>query len=321
MGESERTSLRGLVLQNSRGSRYAKSRMNRKWWLLWGLVLAVVLVSSCRGSKKPVVVGSKDTTEQVLLGEIVAQHLEHRLGRKVGRSLSLGHTPVVYQAMMNGEVGMYPEETGTIQAIILKESPSSDAASTLERVRNEMRRISQMEVLDPLGIDNSWAIVVRKDDAANEKIETLSDAGKVKEGWKMGVTRDFNERRDGLSALNLYRIPMAAAPRVADPATLYSALAEGALTMVVGNETDGLLDRHDEWKDLHDDRKVFGFYQTCMVVRADLLANDPKIQPALAELSGKLTKESIRKLDAKLDVDHQKPADVAAEFLKQAGLK
>ena len=294
--------------------------MNRKW-LLWGPVLAAVLVSSCGGSKKKIVVGSKDTTEQVLLGEIVAQHLEHRLGRKVGRSLSLGNTPVVYQALLNGEIGMYPEETGTMQRVILKESPSSDASSTLERVRNEMRRISQMELMDPIGIDNSWAIVIHKDDAAKEKIETLSDAANVKAGWKMGVTRDFNERIDGMAALNLYRLPMPAAPRVSDPGSLYGALAEGTLTMVVGNETDGQLDRHPEWKELRDDKKAFGFYQTCMVVRADLLTNDPKIQPALAELSGKLTKASIRKLDAEIGVHHKKAADVAAEFLKQAGLK
>ena len=295
--------------------------MNRKWLLLWGPVLAAVLVSSCGGSKKPIVVGSKDTAEQVLLGEIVAQHLEHRLERKIGRSLSLGNTPLVYQALANGQIGMYPEETATIQNTILKEPPSSDAASTLERVRNEMRRIAQMEVLDPLGIDNSWAIVVHKDEAAKEKIETLSDAAGVKSGWKLGVTRDFNERSDGLAALNLYRLPMAAAPRVSDPGSLYAALAEGALTMVAGNKTAGMLDRHDEWKELRDDKKVFGFYQTCLMVRADLLANDPKIQPALAELSGKLTKEAIRKLDAEVGVDHKKPADVATEFLKRAGLK
>jgi osmoprotectant transport system substrate-binding protein len=294
--------------------------MNRKW-LLWGPVLAAVLVSSCGGSKKKIVVGSKDTTEQVLLGEIVAQHLEHRLGRKVERNLSLGNTPMVYQALMNGEIGMYPEETGTIQSVILKESPSSDASSTLERVRNEMRRISQMELLDPIGIDNSWAIVIHKDTAGKEKIETLSDAAKLKGGWKMGVTRDFNERTDGLAALNQYRLPMSAAPRVSDPGSLYGALAEGTLTMVAGNETDGQLDRHPEWKELSDDKKVFGFYQTCILARADLLANDPKIQVALAELSGKLTKDGIRKLDAEVGVDHKKAAEVAAAFLQRAGLK
>ena len=124
-------------------------------------------------------VGSKDSTDQLVLGEIVAQHVEHRLGRKVVRNLGLGNTAVAYQALLNGQIGIYPEETGTIQAKILKESPSLSAATTLERVRNEMRRVAQADVLDPLGMDNGWAIVVKKDDAAQNKIETLSDAASI----------------------------------------------------------------------------------------------------------------------------------------------
>lgn len=286
-------------------------------WRSLAVVLAGFLVaSSCGGSKKPIVVGSKSTTAQVVLAEIVAQHLEHRLGRKIGRNLSLGNTPLVYQALMNGEIGLYPEETATVQVGILKESPSSDAASSLERVRNEMKRISQLIVLDPLGIDNSWAVIIK-----NEKIETLSDAAHSKPGWKLGITRDFDERLDGLAALNQYRLPLGAAPRVADPGSLYAALESGELTMVVGNSTDGPLARHGAWKELPDDKKVFPAYQTCLMVRADLLLNDPKIQPALAELSGRITNDALRKLDAEVDVDHKKPAAVAAEFLAQAGLK
>src|SRR5580700_5145650 len=90
----------------------------------WGAILAVVLVAAgCGRSKKPIVVGSKDTTMQAVLGEIVAQHLDHRLGRNVERSFGLGNTPVLYQALTNGQIGMYAEETGTIQTTILKESP------------------------------------------------------------------------------------------------------------------------------------------------------------------------------------------------------
>ena len=285
------------------------------------LAIAALLSSNCGGSKKTIVVGSKATTEQVILGEIVAQHLEQRLGRAVTRSLGLGNTPEVYQAMMNNQIGLYPEETGTIQAAILKESPSSDASTTLERTRNEIRRIAQFELLDPLGIDNSWAVVVSQEEADRSKIDTMSDAARVKTGWKIGVTREFNERTDGLAALNQYRMPMIAMTRVADSGTLYAALEKGELTMVIGNVTDGQLAGHEGWKMLRDDKKVFGFYQTCLMVRADLLANDPKIQVALAELAGKLTKEGIRKLDAEVAVDHKKAADVAAAFLQRAGLK
>ena len=290
------------------------------WKSSYAVLAAVVLLgSNCGGSKKTIVVGSKATTEQVILGEIVAQHLESRLGRNVTRSFGLGNTPEVYQAMMNNQIGLYPEETGTIQAALLKESPSSDASTTFERTRNEMRRIAQVELLDPLGIDNSWAVVVSNDEA--NRVVTLSDAARVKDGWKLGLTRDFNERTDGLAALNQYRVPMGAMPKVADAGSLYAALEKGELTMVIGNATDGQLVRQEEFKILRDDKKVFGFYQTCLMVRADLLANDPKIQPALAELSGKITTDAIRKLNAEVAVDHKKPADVAAEFLTQAGLK
>src|SRR5271166_5871913 len=100
-------------------------------------VLLAFALLDCGASKKPIVVGSKDSTMQSVLGELVAQHLEHRLGRKIVRTLSLGNTAVVYQALTNGEIGIYPEDTGTIQATILKESPSVDAPTTFERVRNE----------------------------------------------------------------------------------------------------------------------------------------------------------------------------------------
>ena len=284
-------------------------------------VLAAVVLMDCGRSKKPIVVGSKDTTSQIVLGELVAQHLEHRLGRKVVRNLGLGNTAVVYQSLLNGEIGIYPEETGTIQAAVLRESPSFDAATTLERARYEMRRLAQAEVLDPLGIDNAWAIAVSKDIAARNKVDMLSQAANVTPGWRLGVTRDFNQRTDGLAALNQYRLPMSAVTFVGDPNAIYDAFQGGKLTMVVGNMTDGWLARHENWTALRDDKKVFGFYQTCLLARLDLLANDPRIQPALAELSGKITTSDMQKMNAQVSFDRKKPADVAAEFLTQAGLK
>ncbi len=265
--------------------------------------------------------GSKDTTEQTVLGEIVAQHLEHRLGRKVVRNLGLGNTPIVYQAFSNGEIGIYPEETGTIETLILKEPLSVDAANTLDRVRSEMHRTARGEVLDPLGIDNGWAVVISKNADDQNNLETIGDAAGSKRGWKPGITRDFNERADGLAMLNRYRLPMRAIPFVGDPASLYEGLASGNITMVVGNLTDGPLARHPEWRVLRDDKKTFGYYQTCLLAQSDLLADDPKIQPALAELSGKFTNADMLRMNAEVGIDHKTLADVARQFLAQAGLK
>lgn len=281
-------------------------------------ILASLAASGCGASKKPIIVGSKDTVEQSVLGEIIAQHLEHRLGRKVTRRPNLGYTPAAYQAIINGEIGIYPEETGTLQANILRESPSYDAATTYERVRSEMLRIAQLRVFPPLGVDDSWAVVVPKSLAQN--IDTLTDAQNYKDGWKIGVTHDFNDRKDGLAAFNQYRMPLAAAPRSADQAALYASLASGALTMVVGIKTDGWLERHPEWKVLEDDQKVFGYYQTCVMARSELLNSDPKIEIALAELSGKFSNEVMQKLNAEVAVDHKPAASVAKQFL-QANLQ
>jgi glycine betaine/choline ABC-type transport system substrate-binding protein len=275
------------------------------------------VVSGCGRSKKPIVVGSKEGTEQTVVGEIVAQHLERRLGRKIVRNLNLGNTATTYQSLINGEIGIYPEDTGTMQALIMKEPPSPDPETTLERVRNEMRRISQTEVLEPLGIDNAWAIVVKT------KLETLSEAAAVdaRNGWRLGVTRDFNQRKDGLSMLNEYHLPMAAMTFVGDTSSLYASLLSGKLTMIAGNITDAELGHFPGLYVLRDDKKVFGSYQTCLLARVDLLASDPKIQPALAELSGKITTATMRRLNAEVIVDHKKPAEAATEFLSQAGLK
>ena len=250
----------------------------------------------------------------------MAQHLEHRLARKVTRRLNLGGTLLSYQALLNGEIGMYPEYTGTIAAEILKEKPVSDPAQMLERARIEMRRLAQTEVLDPLGIDNTFAMVVRNEDAIQHHVKTLSQAAHVQDGWKLGVGYEFEQRIDGMPALGNYHLPMAAPIRSMDLGLLYKALEQGQVTMIAANETDGPLAAH-AWTILEDDQKVFGSYQACVLVRQDMMLDEPQLRPALAELSGKFTNEVMRKLNSEVDVNHRAVRDVATEFLAQAGLK
>jgi osmoprotectant transport system substrate-binding protein len=282
--------------------------------------LLMLSASSCGGDKKPIVVGSKNFTEQVLLGEIIAQHLEHRLtGAKIVRQLNLGGTLLTYSAILNGQISLYPEYTGTIQAEILKEKPSPDPSTALERSRMELLRLVQMEVLDPLGFDNYFAMVIRGDDARKYKLETLSQAAEMKGGWKLGAGYEFASRIDGMPALSLYRMTMAATPRNMDLGLMYKALEQGQVTMIAANATDGPLEGRD-WKILADDKKVFGSYQACVVARQDAFASEPRLKPALAELSGKLNNELMRKLNAAVDVHHLQVREVAADFLRQAGL-
>lgn len=293
--------------------------MDRTKALGFTLVFAL-LTPGCGSRQKAIVVGSKNFTEQVVLGEIIAQHIEHRLGRPVIKRLNLGGTLLTYQALLNGEITLYPEYTGTIQAEILKEPAATNPEQVYEYTRQQLALRSQIDLLNPLGIDNYFAIVIRGDDARKLNITTLSDAAQVKDGWKFGMGYEFQQRSDGMPALNQYRVPFSAAPRSMDLGLLYKALQEGQVTMIAANATDGPLAAHD-WTILRDDKKAFGAYQACIMVRHDMTEAEPRLTPALNELSGRLTNEIMRKLNAAVDVEHRQPSQVAAEFLSHAGLK
>src|SRR5579863_926798 len=283
------------------------------------LVVPVLAAGGC-SRPRPIVVGSKGSTEQTLLGEIVAQHLENRLGQKVERQLSLGGTLIAFQALQSGEIGLYPEYTGAIETEILKEQPSNEAALAFERARGEMLRLAQSELFDPLGIDNRFVAVIRSDDPRAAKVSTLSEAAQVTSAWKLGVSYDFQQRTDGLPALSLYHLPMLASVRSLEPGLLFKTAEQGQVSLIAANATDAPLDLK-EWKALRDDKNVFPPYQACLLVKQEVLAAEPRLQAALAELSGKFTTEKMRQLNAQVDLYHRPAAEVAAMFLAQAGLK
>jgi len=277
-------------------------------------LLSAVFLASCN-SKKPIVVGSKNETEEMLLGEIVAQHLEHRLGQPVERRSGLGDTAILYQSILSGVVGVYPEYTGLIESEILKEQANPDPQIVLTRVRGQMDAM-QIEVLDPLGFDNPSTMVIRAQGA--EQIASLSEAAKVTKRWKLGIPYDFQSRSDGFQALASYRLPLDA-PRTLDKKQLFAALAKGDVDMIATRATDGHLT--PEWKILADDQKVFPPYQACLMVRKELIAAEPGLRAALAELSGKIHADTMQKLNAQVDLMNRPLAMVAADFLAQAGLK
>jgi osmoprotectant transport system substrate-binding protein len=287
-----------------------------------GCLMGVLALVSTGCGKKPkaIVVGSKNFTEQVVLGEIIAQHLEHRLGRKITRRLNLGGTLLSYQAIVHGEISLYPEYTGTIASEILKEKPSPDPDQAYLFAAQELVRRSQIDLLKPLGINNVFAMVIRGEDARKNHVVTLSDAAQVKTPWKLGAGYEFQTRMDAMPALNTYRLPFIGAPMAMDLGLMYKALDQGQVTMIAANATDGPLAAHD-WTVLQDDKNAFAAYQACIMVRQDMEADEPRLRPALVELSGKFTNEIMRKLNAAVDVDHRAISDVAAQFLSEASLK
>lgn len=281
------------------------------------MLSAILCASGCGTSKKPLVVGSKNTTEQLVLGEIVAQHLERRLQTRVTRQPGLGDTEFIYQQFSGGTISVYPEYSGVIAGVILKEQPSPNPDVSVERARNEMKRLAQAELIGPLGFENPPAIVVRAADGA--KLTTLSDAVAGTDKWKMAASFEFQRRPDGLPVFNNYRIPMSAPTRFTNASELFPLLDKGEVTMITASETDGHL-YSDKYKVLKDDKDVFPPQQMCLLVRQDKIAEDPRLKTALSELSGKFTIQMMRKLNAIVDIDMRPPADAAREFFTSAGL-
>jgi glycine betaine/choline ABC-type transport system substrate-binding protein len=261
-----------------------------------------------------------NSTEQMLLAEIVAQHLEHRLAREVSRRPNLGTTVNAYQALQSGEVNIYPEYSGSIVTEILREQPSADASLIFQRARGEMKRTAQVDLLEPLGIDNPFVAVIRAGDSRAGEVSTLSEAAAVNEGWALGVTSEFQQLSDGMPALTQYKLPMKTAPRSIDRDLLFRALEQGTVTMIVARATDGVLTQAT-WKTLRDDRNLFVPKQAALLVQDSLLVKLPAVRPALDELSGKLSIDKMRKLNAQVDLGHLQPKDVAASFLKELGLR
>lgn len=285
--------------------------------------MALLTLGGCSpsGTKRPIRVGSKNFTEQVILGEIIAQHLERRLHVPVERRLNLGGTLLAHQALRSGEIDLYPEYTGTALAAILKESVAGTPADVLARVRSRYLRDSQVQWLDPLGIDNGFAMVVRGSDARAGNLESLSDAAKTRNGWILGVGYEFEQRPDGLPALDkTYGFRWNGRPKSMDLGLLYRALEQGQVTMIAANATDGLLSKSD-LKVLQDDKHSFPPYEVAIAVREDSMRRTTGLRKALLELSGKFDNSTMRALNYRVDGEHRPVAKVAQEFLNVSGLR
>lgn len=282
----------------------------------FGVITLLLLLTGCGRPADQIVVASKNFTEQVILGEIISQHLEHRLGKKVVRRLNLGGTLIAHQALVTGEIDLYPEYTGTGAAAILKQDAPKSSAELLRQVRESYRTRFGIEWLDPLGFNNTFAMVVRGDRARASNLRRISDAAREAGGWTLGVGYEFESRQDGLRALDqTYGLHWTARPKTMDLGLLFRALTDSQVSMIAANSTDGLLSKED-FVTLEDDRSAFPAYEACILVRHELRSKKPQFIGVLAELSGKLDSRTMQKLNFLVDVEHRPIGDVAAEFLR-----
>jgi osmoprotectant transport system substrate-binding protein len=266
------------------------------------------------------VIGAKNFTEQVILGELLAQHIEARTGMKVDRRFYLAGSYICNQALLAGRIDAYVEYTGTALTAILKQPVQKDPQQALETVRRLYRQKYNVTVAPALGFENTFAMAIRGEEARALKLTTLSQAAEYTPRWKLGVGYEFQERPDGLRGLEqAYGLRFDGKPRVMDLGLLYRAINEHQVDMIAGNSTDGPIQALG-LAVLTDDKHYFPPYQAVPLVRDQALERWPQLRAALDDLAGKITAEEMRSMNEAVDGAHRDPAEIVREFRKAHGL-
>ena len=294
----------------------------RRAWLIAVVAASVACsFSSCSPEgHDDIVVGSKNFSEQALLGEILAQHIEARTHKPVTRRFYLAGTYICQQALLAGRIDMYVEYTGTALTAVLRDPLQSNSSAVFARVQSEYKKRFDLDVLPSLGFNNTFAIVVRGEDARRLNLKTISDAAPHAHDWRAGFGFEFMERPDGYPGLSrVYGLTFAEPPRILDLGLLYRALLEKQVDIVAGNSTDGLLAARDLVQ-LEDDRHYFPPYDAVPVARPEALTRSPEARAALLDLAGKINDEEMRKMNYAVDGEHRDAAEVARDFLHAKGL-
>jgi osmoprotectant transport system substrate-binding protein/osmoprotectant transport system permease protein len=264
-----------------------------------------------------VVVGSKDFTESAILGEIVAQMLEAR-GVAVQRNFELGGN-LPHDALTAGKIDLYPEYTGTAYTAILKHPPITDPRVVYEQVKKEYAEKFNVVVSEPLGFENTFAILVRGAEARRLKLKTISDAAPYARNWRAGFGQDFMSRADGYPGFaKTYGLKFAEPPREMDLSLTYIALASGKVDLIAGNSTEGRIAALDLVQ-LEDDRHYFPPYEAVYLVRSDSLSRVDSLRQVLQQLAHAISTEEMRQLNYEVDANKRGQAEVVREWLKRKG--
>jgi osmoprotectant transport system substrate-binding protein len=291
-------------------------------FLYFAFSLSVIcFLSAChQAPQAKITIGSKFFTEQVVLAELLAQHIEAKAGIAVERKTNLGGTLLVHKALLAGDLDLYVEYTGTALTAVLNESPNGDANAVYARVKQLYADRFHLEVTEPLGFENTFAMVIRGDDAKNLHLQKLSDIVPIAQKWRAGVGYEFLERPDGFRGWSdRYKLHFVASPKVMDLGLIYRALMDHQVDIVAGNSTDGLIASLGLVA-LEDDRHYFPPYDAVPIVRQSALARFPQLRAALADLAGKLSVADIRRLNYAVDALHQDAAAVVRNFRESKGL-
>jgi osmoprotectant transport system permease protein len=279
-------------------------------------VAAVVLLSSGLAARRAggaIVVGSKNFTEQLVLGELLAQTIE-RAGVPVDRRLNLGGTLICDRALLTGDIDVYVEYTGTALTAVFHQPVSTSSSDVFDTVRGLYAKTGRT-LLAPLGFNNTFAILVRGADARSRGLRTIDDAARESPRWRAGFGYEFVERPDGYPGLaKAYGLRFPDPPRVMDLTLTYRALAAGQVDVIAGDATAGLIKGLDLVQ-LEDTRHYFPPYDAAAVARAETLLRFPDVRAALEGLSGRVSAADMRAMNYAADVEHRDIAAIVRDFL------
>ncbi|MDQ0197793.1 ABC transporter permease/substrate-binding protein [Neobacillus ginsengisoli] len=298
-------------------------KKTRRWMIgLSCMILAAggaFTIYSKANAEDKIIIGSRNFSEQLILGNILADLIENKTNIKVERKLNLGGTQVTFSALNKGDIDMYVEYTGTGLVDILKKSPQSDPEQVYDTVQKEFNNKYKIQLLKPLGFNNTYALAVRQDTAKQYHLNTITDLAKVSSGLIIGPTIEFPNRADGLIGLTkTYNINFKDVKAV-DGGLRYTALNNHKSDVIDAFSTDGLL-KAFHLRVLKDDKHFFPPYYAVPIIKKETLKKHPELKTIINSLSGKLTDEKMRDLNYKVDSLKQSPAKVAKEFLETEGL-
>jgi osmoprotectant transport system substrate-binding protein len=281
-------------------------------------IALLMLLTACGPSRENrIVVGSKNFTEQLILGEIIAQQIESKTHLPVERRFYLAGTYICHQAILGGRIDIYPEYTGTALTAVLKEKPDANREEVYNQVKTEYEKRFSLTVGPPFGFNDTFAIEIRGDDARRLNLKTISQAAAYAPNWRAGFGYEFMERPDGYKGLAAtYGLHFAGSPRIMDLGLLTRALKDKQVDLIAGNTTDGLIPALDLFV-LEDDKHYFPPYEAVPIVRQQTLAQHPEVKRALDQLAGKISDADMRQLNYAVDGQHQDVKQVVREFLKK----
>jgi osmoprotectant transport system permease protein len=306
----------GLLYAAERAMSWRSRRRGRSRLVLTtvGALVALGAAFAAFPSEERIIVGSKNFTEQVLLGELMAQAIERYTELPVDRRLNLGGTFICDRALQSGDIDLYVEYSGTALTAVFKRPVERDPRVVLDDVRALYAETGRM-TLEPLGFNNTFAILVRQSDARALGLTRLSQLSAHAPQWRAAFGYEFLERADGYKGLAAaYGLRFREPPRVMDLTLIYRALADGRVDVVAGDATAGLIDALD-LAALEDDRQYFPPYDAIPVVHAATLLRHPELRAALTRVSGRVSAAAMRRMNFAVDGERRDPQDVVRAFL------